>query len=362
MDDLTDQLHRYADAAEERAGELDVERTGTTGTAAPATGRHQRRRLLAAAAAVVLLAASAGVVLVGRDDGQVRTTPAEPGVGDCPAPRDDGARIGDLRMALPWVTSADLILSTEDQVTIVLGRGGPRQVRVALTDFRDEPSDPATHLPGTFPRTTVSMCDPFAGSAPTELPAAVISPHSALQFHPGGRWTVSLYADEQSDVTTEDLRAIAAGMSWPATRDSADSCAAITGTGTASVTITDLPDGAALEGDGLSARFGGTGEGLAQFIRLDSGAAIDVAWFGSMDPAEVIRSYAGEDVEQATVAGCVSTDDGTWTDGEIDVVIARPTDRIIVAGRIGDDETWTVTGSDGATEAQVLQVARGLRP
>lgn len=86
MDDLTDQLHRYADAAEERAGELDVERTGTTGTAAPATGRHQRRRLLAAAAAVVLLAASAGVVLVGRDDDQVRTTRRSPASATAPHP------------------------------------------------------------------------------------------------------------------------------------------------------------------------------------------------------------------------------------------------------------------------------------
>jgi hypothetical protein len=361
MDDLTDQLHRYADAAEERAAELDVELTATTGTDRPVAGRHRHRRLLAAAAAVAVVAAGAGVFLIGQDDHRVSTTPTEPGVGDCPAPGEDGPRIGDLRMALPWVTSADLILSTEDRVTYVLGRGGPRQVRIALADFGGEPEDPGAPLPGGFPRTTVSVCDPFAGSTPTELPAAVISPHTALEFHPGGRWTVSMYADAQSEVTTEDLKAIAAGMSWPSTQRPVDTCAAV-GQGTPSVTITDLPDGAALEGDGLSARFGGTGEGLTQFTRLDSGAAIDVAWFGSVDPPAMIRSAVGDDVEDATVAGCVPTGDGTWTEGEVPVVIARTADRIIVAGQLDDDEAWMVTGSDGATEAQVLQVARGLRP
>ena len=83
MVDLTDQLRRYADAADQRAAGLDPDLTSTTSTS---TGHRDHRRLLAAAAAVVLLAASAGVVLVGRDDDQVRTTRRSPASATAPHP------------------------------------------------------------------------------------------------------------------------------------------------------------------------------------------------------------------------------------------------------------------------------------
>jgi hypothetical protein len=370
MLDLTDQLRRYADAADARAGEVDPTPIHPAAKRVPSSSR---RRVLAAAAAVAVIAGT-GILFANRNRSEIITTPADLADGECPSPRDDGAHVGDLRLALPWATSADLTLSTEDRVTYVLDRGGSREVHLTLADFGSEPTDPATKLPNGFPRTTVSLCDPFGGSTPTELPAAVIAPGeslapgASLQFHPGGRWTVGMYAGQQSEVTVEDLGRIAAGMSWPAPAAPANTCDSLSGSGTESLTVTALPADYQPESPASTVVPAGATAAAEQYFRRDDGHTISVLWFSADDPASVIRTATGDltddRAEQQGIPGClqVSGASSGWRHGEVQVLVRRVPDGVIVAGQFGTGDGWVVTGGAETTTAEVLSVASGLRP
>jgi hypothetical protein len=372
MPDLTDQLRRYADAAEERVGDVEL---SPAPTATPPVPGRLHRRLLAAAAAVTLLAAGAGLFVTGRDRDQVLTTPAAPAGGECPAPPDRGARIGDLRLALPWVASADLVLSTDERVTYVLDRGKLREVQLTVADFGVEPTDPATNLPNGFARTTVSVCDPFAGSERTQLPAAIISSggtqesSASLQFHPGGRWTVTMFGGERSEITVDDLAAIAAGMSWSSPNELGATCDAVSTAGTGSLTVTHLPAGHQPESPPAATVAPASATAAVEhYFRRDDGQTISVLWFSADDPASVIRAATGDlidgQADQRGIAGCLPVSGAYpgWRDGEIQVLVRRTPAGVIAAGQFGTNDGWVVTGGAETSEDEVLAVASGLRP
>jgi hypothetical protein len=369
MPDLIDQLRRYADGAEHHVHVLDE----STHALVPPTRDRSRRRLLAAAATIALLVVGSGALLL-RDAEQVVTTPATPSTGECPA-SSDRAEVDDLRVALPFAASTDLILSTGQRTTLVVDRAGPREVQITVADFGVEAADPAANLPNGFPRTAVSLCDPFGGPAPTQLPAAIISSGDAtgsgasLQFHPGGRWTVSLIAGEQSELTVEDLVAVAGGMTWAAPNPAATSCESVRGDGTQSLTVTYLPPDHQPESppDATTVPAGATAA-VEQYFRRDDGQTISVLWFSADDPASVIRAATGDLVdgqaEQLGIAGCLPVSGAYpgWRDGEIQVLVRRTPAGVIAAGQFGANDGWVVTGGTETTEAEVLAVASGLRP
>jgi hypothetical protein len=368
MLDLIDQLRRYADAAEHHVHVLDE----STHALVPPTRDRSRRRLLAAAATIALLVVGSGALLLGDLD-QVVTTPATLSPEECPA-ASPSARVDDLRIALPWAAPTDLMLSTDERTTFVVDRAGPREMQITVADFGAEATDPAAKLPNGFPRTTVSLCDPFGGPAPTQLPAAIISSGDAqgsgasLQFHPGGRWTVSLVAGDQSELTVDDLVAVARGLSWAAPNPAATSCESVPVEGTASLTVTYLPPDHQPESppDATTVPVGATAA-VEQYFRRDDGQTISVLWFSADDPASVIRAATGDLVdgqaEQRGIAGCLPVSGAYpgWRDGEIQVLVRRTPAGVIAAGQFGADG-WVVTGGAETTEAEVLAVASGLRP
>lgn len=364
MDDVTDQLRRYADAAA-RAADHRVELD------APATGRRNRparRGWVAVAAAVAVLAGGAGVVLLGGDGDTVRTAPAGPTDGECPTPRPDGAHLGDLRIAVPWVTSADRQLATQDRLLLVLDRDGPREVQITVTDVGGPAADPGAPPGPGFAPTTVTTCDPFAGETRTELDAGVIEPHTALMFRPGGRWVVNLFADDDSEVTLEELRSLAAGMSWPAPYEPDGPCRDV---GTGSLTITTLPDDFQPEAPAQPRVLSGVDESVAHHFRRSDDATIDVIWFAAHDVDGTLSSVLMGDATvpgrtfasgPAAVRGCVRDGD-RWMEGTLDATVHRRTEQTVVAfGALDDGQGWAVIGSNGASEADVLEVAGGLRP
>lgn len=368
MDDLTDQLRRYADAAETHLTDV---RAGRPELPVGPDRPSSSIRVLAAASVAVVLLGAVGAFLIGTGDEQLRTAPVDPGgvdgpaAGDCPTPRSDAPRVSDVQFALPWVASADLQLSTDERVQVVIDPGGPREVTVGLSDFGDPTSDPESPLPRGFPRTTVSLCDPFAGAAATTLlPAAIIEPLTSLQFHPGGTWTVNLWSGPGTDITNDDLREIAAGMSWPAPSGPTGTCDAVAGSGTGSLTISHLPDGFQPEAQVDEAIApGGTADVVEHFFRDDDLATLGVSWFAAADPSAVIRAATGEDADQVTITGCVLESGGVgWTEGPVQVSISRGPDRVVAAGQLEPGEGWIVVGADGTTEREVLEVAEGLRP
>lgn len=370
MDELSEQLRRYADAAAARTSDAPVPLSAPA--AQPKRSLGARRTWLAAAAAVVLVVGAAGVVVLGDDGEGVQSTPAGPGGAECATPRSDGARIGDLTMALPWVSSADRQLATEDRLLIVLDRNGPREVQVQISDLGPVGGgDPASGPADGFGATTVTVCDPFGDGSRTELPATVIEPFTSVFFHLGERWTVELFVPDESELDLEDLRAIAAGMSWPDPGDSEGPCREA---GTGSLTITTLPDDFQPESPEQAWVLDpSVTDSVVQHFRRSDGARIDVIWFAAPDPAQVLTALRGDvagpgvdgesrpEADRTLVTGCVP-EAGRWVHGPVETLVQLGSQHVLAAARTGAEQGWVVIGSNGTDRAEVLEVAAGLRP
>ena len=379
MDDLENQLKRYADAAERRVR--------ATPAARP-TRNRSRRRLLAVAAVLALVGGSIGAFALTRGTkDRIDTVPAdttgtvEPVLEVCPEPSVSPRPDHLLQVALPWVGSALRTTTVSGSRRALTVRRGTTDV--ALIEVFDEP--PATALGAdwaTGSTIRVLVCDPFrSGGSPTSLDADVSRDGPTLTVNLSDQWTVTVSALPDAGLTVEDLAELLSGIAWP---DPADerSDVPVTTTGerpsdepcapepevaieVGSLTVTDVPEGyearlpVKVEDSGVAVDLGGTSSASLALAHPDAGT-IDVTSFAAPNPGDYVRQHdESTDVAHANARTCSPLDGRLQRSDHLVTLMTGP-GTLTATAQTWEYEGFMVTGP-ADSEAAILEVIAGLR-